>query len=1329
MSKVAPQQNFEQLYLSKVGDPADPVFRKEAANLDPAAPVDLTKKEEKTDEPIPPQTLNSGAMEAAPAAVADSSSFVEAAADDETEATEVKLQPRFKSISRSRVVSLDRGKDEMEEAEALTQGYNSSDSTGNRHLIKSKQRPTVSPDDGEGEDTSGADTSDGESSYFAKHLPSPKSSRPYSVSCDGSVSSAPARADLFPGPPGSLQRRESDASLSFSDDDDDDDDWTEEGSGIPSSRRSPLLPPPTSVEQRFTPEMHQGYQITRMHSVSSLVSSSDSESGGAAEGSYNRRVANTTGVSAGESSDDSGETSTSDPSVRSELRDVASSKKNYVGRSNSNTGNTPSGRKSPTLGMETADGSTPQTGMPAGRVFTSPPHHHPQASPPPIANDHANLDARGVAHPQPQPFSPEQMAAWMAAGGGAAVSAPQFVPPMYHARPPVGYGSTNMAPNYPAQYAPHGGHPRRDDSFNSQNSRSTSESVLVYSDDDTDEQLGHQFAGGVGDASSSFPTAGGGPGGAPLNASREGANAGGNNSHSNGRSLQQGSRSAGAAVAKGGGHGEGPSGQDEVYSSSTGFKVYNRRWLMLFYMSMLNLLSDWTCYSVAPIAVLTSEAYGDVDPELLVTVFLASNAFASACEPIILSRLGLRRTVIFGGLLLMIGSIIKSGGLPPILPSDLIKGKDGWRVYLGFFLVGLSQPLYQCTPALLSASWFPEKERTMATGVALNANQLGIGCAFVFGTLLVETADDIPSYFGLLSIISTLMFMGTLVQFEDAPPTPPSDTARVIRGTLEINIPGMADSIWRSVRSFQPEISAGRKEKTKSSKSATKNSPTRADAKPASSSKSQSRRRSKRSSKSGSGNTRRRTAASSNRNQAPNIEAPSPALPGSTEEFYEQEKQLSTLYALAPSPMMPGPVGQHAPDVEESDDREESPLYENLYSPDDEEQEGVAGQAFVAHQGVPPGMPYAPNPYYPGMPPGLPMHPQMQYPYGYPGYPPQYPGYPPQPPPGYYYPPIPQDPSYDPYYYQQSYSHYNPYEYPRSALPGAGTIEDMAEPVLTVTPNHLDIDIRDDQVIMSIRACFARPGFIHCLVSFTASGIVINTLSTFMDYLVRLNGAGREFVGIVGGSFQAVIMISSLVIGGQTDKSRAYYSVTVAMLVLGAFGLAECGVSLDADRGGDLRWALIIVAVLVGPLQPVSTELGVEVVYPISENTVLVIQQLFSNLLSAAFIPFFKALRDVGREDMYEEEMYERPQYTFSFYLLIVLHAVATVFFATFNGRYLRYEHEKQKKAREEAKIGAGNAFHPVNDGDYYHQEDSYEDEQAEYSGPRENQPLLEQAV
>ena len=691
------------------------------------------------------------------------------------------------------------------------------------------------------------------------------------------------------------------------------------------------------------------------------------------------------------------------------------------------------------------------------------------------------------------------------------------------------------------------------------------------------------------------------------------------------------------------GSGDGMTSPSLTGRQEKGFKVYWQRWIMLLYMSILNLLSDWTCYSVAPIALLTEEAFGNIDPERLVVVFLGANAVASACEPIILARLGLRRTVLFGSLLLLIGSVVKSGGIPPIIPSDLTMGQDAWRVYLGFFLVGLSQPLYQCTPALLSASWFPEEERTMATGVALNANQLGIGFAFIFGTLLVNEPNDIPDYFGLLSLISTVVFLGTLIQFDDAPPTPPSASARVMRGTLEVNLPNL-DDIVQSVRGF------GGSERPDQA-NATDNAGMAPSPSPDDSHSDQHGE---------SGKTRKRKGKSS--------------------------KKKSGLFAPAPSPAMPGRVGQGDSPPTEQDDE---PQPNNLLG----ENQGFQG-------GIPPqGM----LPPFATFPP-----PQYQYPFWDPRMQQQHAAYQQQ---YYFYPQPHQAPP--PFFYPSQYpSHLQGFGGEHVGLPGVDSMDEGAEPIVTITPHHLDIDIRDDQVFLSIRACLSRAGFIHALVAFTVSGIVINTLSTYMDYLVTLNGAPKYYTGIVGGTFQFVIMISSLIIGKQTDKTRAYYSVTVGMLVLGAFGLAECGVSLDEDNGRDLRVALVIVAALVGPLQPVSTELGVDVAYPLSENTVLVIQQLFSNLLSALFIPIFKALKDVGKGDIDE-----RPEYTFSFYLLIVLHTAATVFFATFNGKYLRYEHELEKKEEEEREAmeasRAQYASHPfyTNQEDYY--DNSYEDERS----------------
>merc|ERR1712194_180180 len=64
--------------------------------------------------------------------------------------------------------------------------------------------------------------------------------------------------------------------------------------------------------------------------------------------------------------------------------------------------------------------------------------------------------------------------------------------------------------------------------------------------------------------------------------------------------------------------------------------------------------------------------------------------------------------------------------------------------------------------------------------------------------------------------------------------------------------------------------------------------------------------------------------------------------------------------------------------------------------------------------------------------------------------------------------------------------------------------DEGVEPILTQLDHELDIDIRDDQIVQQFKACFRRPGFAHCVVAFTTGGIIVNSLSTFMDSLVNL---------------------------------------------------------------------------------------------------------------------------------------------------------------------------------------------------------------------------------
>lgn len=97
---------------------------------------------------------------------------------------------------------------------------------------------------------------------------------------------------------------------------------------------------------------------------------------------------------------------------------------------------------------------------------------------------------------------------------------------------------------------------------------------------------------------------------------------------------------------------------------------------------------------------------------------------------------------------------------------------------LGTVLVGFAQPFFQCTPPMLSATWFGSKERALSTAVALNANQIGIATAFLVGGSMCHGTDaaSMMKYFGLITAACAAVTGVTLMKFEDKPKMPPSSS-------------------------------------------------------------------------------------------------------------------------------------------------------------------------------------------------------------------------------------------------------------------------------------------------------------------------------------------------------------------------------------------------------------------------------------------------------------------------------------------------------------------------------------------------------------------------
>ncbi|CAM9430046.1 unnamed protein product [Phaeothamnion confervicola] len=195
------------------------------------------------------------------------------------------------------------------------------------------------------------------------------------------------------------------------------------------------------------------------------------------------------------------------------------------------------------------------------------------------------------------------------------------------------------------------------------------------------------------------------------------------------------------------------------------------RWRVLLTLATLNLLSDWICFSVAPISAYAEAEFPGLRPSVLVAAFLVANVSATLTEPYLLRRFGLHRIVVAAAAVMLAGNLLKAG-LPVVAPN-----RSAALVVAGFVVVGAAQPFFQVTAVATIQNWLPVSERTLGTMVALNANQLGIGLAYVVGGLTVGSVAAVQRYFQLLTLLSALGLAAACAIFRTRPAHPPSASA------------------------------------------------------------------------------------------------------------------------------------------------------------------------------------------------------------------------------------------------------------------------------------------------------------------------------------------------------------------------------------------------------------------------------------------------------------------------------------------------------------------------------------------------------------------------
>lgn len=274
-------------------------------------------------------------------------------------------------------------------------------------------------------------------------------------------------------------------------------------------------------------------------------------------------------------------------------------------------------------------------------------------------------------------------------------------------------------------------------------------------------------------------------------------------------------------------------------------QVYPQRWTQLAYLSILALLSDWICFSVAASPDGFETAYPGASASSLIDIFLFTNVASCFLVTDVVAKFGLGRSIKGAAGIMSIGCLLRSGlpdpsfylhslssstGIIPggswmanaidviesistshiqlaykaidILPDRIEALVDtstlteaskaaGLEPYtllvIGTILVGFAQPYFQCTPPRLSATWFASDERASATATALNFNQIGIAVAFLVGGQMGQNESGIHDYFNLITLLCVAVTVGTVLQFQDKPQSPPSysEIEKLVRGVVE----------------------------------------------------------------------------------------------------------------------------------------------------------------------------------------------------------------------------------------------------------------------------------------------------------------------------------------------------------------------------------------------------------------------------------------------------------------------------------------------------------------------------------------------------------------
>ncbi|OWZ18487.1 Major Facilitator Superfamily (MFS) transporter, partial [Phytophthora megakarya] len=171
-----------------------------------------------------------------------------------------------------------------------------------------------------------------------------------------------------------------------------------------------------------------------------------------------------------------------------------------------------------------------------------------------------------------------------------------------------------------------------------------------------------------------------------------------------------------------------------------------------------------------------------------------------------------------------------------------------------------------------------------------------------------------------------------------------------------------------------------------------------------------------------------------------------------------------------------------------------------------------------------------------------------------------------------------------------------------------------------------DVQLRDEYDWSQWATAFTHTGFWHTVVAFSVAECVLNAMCALLGKFLSVAHFSKAQIGVVGAAFIISSLIGGQVISQYVDKKRNHKTALQLCLLLTAIAITSFRLVPKINVHATLGSLMFLGAVL-GPLQPIVLELGVECAHPTSEATVAALQQLCGNFLSAIVVPGMSALR------------------------------------------------------------------------------------------------------